>query len=103
MPFTTKVEHLEPYARLSPAKLSSEFASKHVFISGGGYGIGASIARAFAEANAASIVIAGALTKVLHDLVDQNQKAEGYPKSTVVDAVVKIPTISVQSQGADGR
>jgi hypothetical protein len=45
---------------------------------------------------------AGALTKVLHDLFDQNRKAEGYPKSTVVDAVVKIPTISVQSKGADG-
>jgi NAD(P)-dependent dehydrogenase (short-subunit alcohol dehydrogenase family) len=88
MPFTTKVEHFEPYDRLSPAKLSSEYASKSVLISGGGYGIGASIARSFAEAHVASIIIAGRTESKLKATAD-GLKAT-YPETKVEYRVVDI-------------
>ncbi|KAL2060991.1 hypothetical protein VTL71DRAFT_9043 [Oculimacula yallundae] len=52
-------EHLNPYARLDPTLLSAEFNAKTILITGGGYGIGASIARSFAEANVRSIILVG--------------------------------------------
>jgi NAD(P)-dependent dehydrogenase (short-subunit alcohol dehydrogenase family) len=51
--------HLDPYPRLSPSKLRDEYQGKSVLITGGGYGIGASIARSFAEAGVATIILAG--------------------------------------------
>ncbi|KAG4435605.1 hypothetical protein IFR05_008914 [Cadophora sp. M221] len=52
-------EHLDPYPRLDPALLKTEFTGKSVLITGGGYGIGASIAKSFASANVSSIILIG--------------------------------------------
>lgn len=52
-------QHLDPYPRLDPAHLRAEFVHKSILITGGGYGIGASIARAFAAVSAASIILCG--------------------------------------------
>ncbi|PMD37635.1 NAD(P)-binding protein [Hyaloscypha variabilis F] len=52
-------EHLDPYPRLDPNRLKKEFTGKSVLITGGGYGIGASIAKSFTEAGVAEIILAG--------------------------------------------
>ncbi|TVY32005.1 Short chain dehydrogenase, partial [Lachnellula subtilissima] len=57
MPIQAK--HLTPYPRLDPANLKSEFAGKTILITGGGYGIGASIATSFATAGASHLILAG--------------------------------------------
>ncbi|KIW87091.1 uncharacterized protein Z519_12388 [Cladophialophora bantiana CBS 173.52] len=91
MPFTTKVEHLEPYDRLSPAKLASEYASKNILITGGGYGIGASIARAFAEARVASIVVVGRTESKLKATAEEL-------KSAHPGTVVEYRTVNITSE-----
>ncbi|KAE9364317.1 NAD(P)-binding protein [Stipitochalara longipes BDJ] len=52
-------EHLDPYPRLDPTHLKKEFSGKSILITGGGYGIGASIAKSFAEAGVAEIILVG--------------------------------------------
>lgn len=88
MLFTPKFEHYEPYDRLSPARLASEYASKHVLISGGGYGIGAAIAEAFAKANAATVIIAGRTEAKLK--ATAKELASAYPKVKIEYRVVDI-------------
>jgi short-subunit dehydrogenase len=55
----TATQHLEAYPRLSPSLLRGELQGKAILITGGGQGIGASIARSFAEANVGSIILVG--------------------------------------------
>ncbi|KAH6717059.1 hypothetical protein DL95DRAFT_395804 [Leptodontidium sp. 2 PMI_412] len=85
-------EHLDPYPRLDPALLKTEFTGKSVLITGGGYGIGAGIAKSFASANVSSIILIGRTeaklrstaaslstftnTKVTYHKVDITSKAE---------------------------
>jgi len=86
-PFT-QVNHINPYERLSPAKLAAEYASKHVLVTGGGYGIGASIARAFAEAQVSSLIIAGRTESKLKATADELGAA--FPKTDVQYRTVDI-------------
>ena len=90
MNFNTKIEHHDPYARLSPANLSSEFGAKklNVLISGGGYGIGASIGRSFAEARVASIVIAGRTESKLK--ATAKELSAGHPNVKIEYRVVDV-------------
>jgi NAD(P)-dependent dehydrogenase (short-subunit alcohol dehydrogenase family) len=62
-------EHLNPYARLDPSLLRAEFAGKSVLITGGGHGIGASIATAFAQAGVSEIILAGRTISKLESTV----------------------------------
>ncbi|TVY32373.1 Short chain dehydrogenase, partial [Lachnellula occidentalis] len=57
MPIQPK--HLTPYPRLDPTHLKSDFTGKTILITGGGYGIGASIATSFATAGASHLILAG--------------------------------------------
>ncbi|KIM97347.1 hypothetical protein OIDMADRAFT_32347 [Oidiodendron maius Zn] len=64
-------QHIAPYARLAPSRLRQEFQGKAVLITGGGYGIGASIARSFAEAGVAAIILAGRTQSNLQSTADE--------------------------------
>ncbi|KAJ9615301.1 hypothetical protein H2200_001376 [Cladophialophora chaetospira] len=55
----TKTWHSEPYQTISPSRPELSAAGKNVVISGGGNGIGKSIAIAFAQAGASTISILG--------------------------------------------
>ncbi|KAL5343899.1 hypothetical protein BJX70DRAFT_385184 [Aspergillus crustosus] len=50
---------LAPYARLSPTLLQKDLFEKTILITGGGYGVGASIATSFAEARVRAIILLG--------------------------------------------
>jgi NAD(P)-dependent dehydrogenase (short-subunit alcohol dehydrogenase family) len=63
-------QHLNPYPRLDPTRLKNEFAGKSVLITGGGYGIGASIAHSFASAGISSIILAGRTESKLKSTAD---------------------------------
>lgn len=52
-------EHLKPYSSLAPDLFTKDIAGKRVLVTGGGYGIGASIVRAFAQASAKEIMVVG--------------------------------------------
>jgi NAD(P)-dependent dehydrogenase (short-subunit alcohol dehydrogenase family) len=67
--------HFEPYERLLPARLRKEYNGKTVLITGGGSGIGAFIARAFAQAGVAGIIIAGRTESSLKSTTEELAKA----------------------------
>ncbi|EPS35368.1 hypothetical protein H072_11209 [Dactylellina haptotyla CBS 200.50] len=53
-----KKQHLAPYAAVDPTNFK-DLLGKSVLITGGGYGIGASIAKSFAAGGAAEIILVG--------------------------------------------
>jgi NAD(P)-dependent dehydrogenase (short-subunit alcohol dehydrogenase family) len=77
----TATPHLETYPRLSPSLLRGELQGKTVLITGGGQGIGASIARSFAEANVGSIILVG--------------RTESSLKATTTNLAQSFPAVKV--------
>lgn len=70
--------HLETYARISPANLSSEYKNLNVVVTGGGYGIGSSIAESFAKAGVSSITLGGRTeSKLQHTAAGLQSKYPG--------------------------
>lgn len=67
----TTQQHFDPYPRVDPALLRKEFAGKSVLVTGGGYGIGSAIARSFAEAGVAEIILAGRTEAKLKATADE--------------------------------
>jgi NAD(P)-dependent dehydrogenase (short-subunit alcohol dehydrogenase family) len=68
-------KHLNTYARISPARLQDELTAKSVLITGGGHGIGAAIARSFAAANVASLILVGRTESKLKETVEEIVKS----------------------------
>jgi NAD(P)-dependent dehydrogenase (short-subunit alcohol dehydrogenase family) len=66
-PSLTKIWHTSPSPAISPSRPELSAKGKVVAITGGGSGIGASIARAFAEAGASAVAIIGRREKALLD------------------------------------
>ena len=64
-------QHFHPYSRADPTLLKKEFAGKSVLVTGGGYGIGAAIAKSFAEAGVAEIILAGRTEAKLKATADE--------------------------------
>ena len=83
-----KTPHFETYDRISPAKLREELKGKSVLITGSGYGIGAAIARSFAEAGVDNIHISGRTEKPLKDTAEELRKA--FPNTHVAYHIVDI-------------
>jgi NAD(P)-dependent dehydrogenase (short-subunit alcohol dehydrogenase family) len=67
--------HFEPYNRLSPSQWRKEYEGKTILITGGGYGIGVFIAKAFAQANVAAIILAGRTKSSLESTTAELSKA----------------------------
>lgn len=61
----TKVHHQEPYPAISTSRPELSQAGKAVLITGGGTGVGFSIAKAFIEANASVMIILGRRPQIL--------------------------------------
>ena len=67
-PSYTKVWHTSPYSSISPSRPELSLAGRSVVITGGGSGIGASIAQSVALAGASKIAIIGRRTQALSDI-----------------------------------
>ena len=65
LPSLTKIWHNASYPAISPSNPALSVAGKTVFITGGGAGIGAATARAFAAAGASTVAISGRTEKTL--------------------------------------
>jgi NAD(P)-dependent dehydrogenase (short-subunit alcohol dehydrogenase family) len=63
--------HLHTYGRVDPRLLRTEFSGKSVLITGGGSGIGAAIAKSFAEAGIAEILLVGRTESKLQSRADE--------------------------------
>ncbi|KAJ0168968.1 putative oxidoreductase C30D10.05c [Colletotrichum tanaceti] len=67
LPSPTKTYHTESYAAISPSRPELSTKGKHAFISGGGAGIGASIAQSLAKSGITSLGLLGRTTKTLQE------------------------------------
>lgn len=85
-----------PYDRLSPLRVQNEFANKSVLITGGGKGIGAAIAKSFAEAGVACIHISGRDQKSLEATTKEITRS--FPKVQVISHVTDIVSASDVAQ-----
>ena len=65
LPSLTQTWHNASYPAISPSNPALSVAGKTVFITGGGAGIGAATARAFAAAGASTVAISGRTEKTL--------------------------------------
>lgn len=67
MAFFTKTYHHDTYPEIDPTQPKLSAAGKHVIVTGGGTGIGKSIATSFAKAGAASVAIISRRAAILEE------------------------------------
>ncbi|KAJ3951034.1 hypothetical protein N0V92_012562 [Colletotrichum tropicale] len=65
-----KSEHYETYPGVSPTLVREEFSGKTVLLTGGGSGIGTTMACSFAEANVAELILMGRNESTLRDTAE---------------------------------
>jgi NAD(P)-dependent dehydrogenase (short-subunit alcohol dehydrogenase family) len=76
----TKTVHRDVYPAISPSRPELSQAGRTILITGGGTGVGHSIARSFVRASADTVIIVGRRVDVLEDAVsklEQESKAAG--------------------------
>ncbi len=83
-----EAEHFEPYSSLAPQLFNNDVAGKSVLITGAGYGIGSSIAKAFAQASAKEVVLVGRTKSRLETTASDLKKEFSSTKFTVITADV---------------
>ncbi|KAM0246097.1 hypothetical protein ACHAQJ_010333 [Trichoderma viride] len=81
IPTYTKVFHHKPYAAISPNRPELSTKGKNIVITGGGTGIGAAIALAFAQSGASNIALLGRTEATL--LKSKQAVDATYPETTV--------------------
>lgn len=99
-PSLTKVWHSEPYPAISPSRPELSVKGKTVVITGGGSGIGVSIARAFAAGGSTQIAIMSRTEKNL--LATKKAIEEEFPGTEVLAVPADI-TNQEQVNGAFSR
>ncbi|SMR55856.1 unnamed protein product [Zymoseptoria tritici ST99CH_3D1] len=87
-PTPPKTIHTTTYAAISPLLPSLSSSGKNILITGGGSGIGAEIAKAFALSGAASIALLGRTAASLEQTA--HEISSTYPKTTVTAYVADI-------------
>ncbi|TQN66495.1 Short chain dehydrogenase citE [Colletotrichum shisoi] len=96
-PSPTKTYHTESYAAISPSRPELSTRGKHAFISGGGSGIGASIAQSLAKSGIPTLGLLGRTSKTLQD----NKAAiEALNRDTKVHLYVADMTDAEQTSAA---
>ena len=87
-----EAEHLKPYADLAPKLFSKDIGGKSVLVTGAGYGIGASIAKAFAQASAKEVILVGRTKHRLESTASTLGKEFSSTKFTVLAADITSTT-----------
>jgi NAD(P)-dependent dehydrogenase (short-subunit alcohol dehydrogenase family) len=75
IPTFTKTWHNTTYSAIDPTRPELSAAGKTIFVTGGGYGIGASIVMSFARAGARDIIITGRTATRLQETKAKVEKA----------------------------
>ncbi|KAF5262082.1 hypothetical protein FOXYS1_7202, partial [Fusarium oxysporum] len=83
----TKTWHNKPYPSIDPTRPEFSAAGKFVAITGGGTGIGKSIAIAFAQAGASTIAILGRRLDRLETAAAEIAEASGGKTNVIFEAV----------------
>ncbi|KAM5355064.1 hypothetical protein ACJ41O_001710 [Fusarium nematophilum] len=96
-PSLTKVWHNKPYPAISPSRSELSAKGKTVVITGGGSGIGAGIAEAFATAGSTKIAIIGRTEERL--LTTKNAIETAFPGTKVLVAVADITRMEQVEEG----
>ncbi|WQF84781.1 Putative short-chain dehydrogenase/reductase SDR, NAD(P)-binding domain superfamily [Colletotrichum destructivum] len=96
-PSATKTYHTESYAAISPSRPELSTKGKHAFISGGGSGIGASIAQSLAKSG---ITTLGLLGRTIKTLQDSKAVIEALNRDTKVHLYVADVTNAEQTSAA---
>ncbi|RYP79344.1 hypothetical protein DL769_003025 [Monosporascus sp. CRB-8-3] len=98
-PSLTKVWHSKPYPAISPSRSELSVKGKTVVITGGGTGIGAGIAKAFAAAGSTKIAI---MSRTEKNLIMTKQAIEAeFPEAEVLAVVVDITSRVQVDEGFD--
>ena len=94
IPTYTKKWHNASYDAISPTNPALSVAGKNVVVTGGGYGIGAAIAKTFAQAGAAHVTITGRKSGPLVETKADIEKSTKAKVTTVVADVTDAPAIN---------
>ncbi|KAH7024314.1 uncharacterized protein B0I36DRAFT_352564 [Microdochium trichocladiopsis] len=90
-------KHLSTYRLLAPERFLNELKAKTVLITGGGYGIGAAIAKSFVKAGVAKVIlVVKTSTKVAYYAVDITSKDD---VENLFASISTIPDILVNNAG----
>jgi len=94
LPTFTKEWHNASYAAINPTNPALSVAGKNVVVTGGGYGIGAATAKAFAQAGADHIVITGRKSGPLVDTKADIEKSTNAKVTVFVADVTDVAAIN---------
>lgn len=90
MDYFTKVAHHDTYERISPTRPELSVQGKTVVVTGGGTGIGKSIAIAFAQAGARSVAILGRRADRLEGALEELKNAATSDKTILLREICDL-------------